>query len=33
MKKIAERGYLYIAYGEAFTKEAMLSIESQTWLY
>jgi hypothetical protein len=28
MKKIAEKGYFYIAYGEAFTKEAMLSIES-----
>lgn len=28
MKKIAEKGYLYIAYGKAFTKEALLSIES-----
>ncbi len=28
MNKIAEKGYLYIAYGEAFTKEALLSIES-----
>lgn len=28
MNKIAERGYLYIAYGEAFTKEALFSIES-----
>ena len=27
MKKI-ERGYLYIAYGEAFTKEAIMSIKS-----
>ena len=23
-----EKGYLYIAYGEAFTKEALMSIES-----
>ncbi len=28
MNKVAEKGYLYIAYGEAFTKEALLSIES-----
>ena len=28
MNKLAEKGYLYIAYGEAFTKEALLSIES-----
>ena len=28
MNKIAEKGYLYIAYGSAFTKEAMMSIES-----
>jgi hypothetical protein len=28
MNKVAQRGYLYIAYGEAFTKEALLSIES-----
>jgi len=28
MNKIAEKGYLYIAYGEAFTKEALMSIES-----
>lgn len=26
--KVADRGYLYIAYGESFTKEALLSIES-----
>tara|TARA_B100000900_G_scaffold404301_1_gene412511 strand:- start:1246 stop:2010 length:765 start_codon:yes stop_codon:yes gene_type:complete len=28
MNKMGERGYLYIAYGEAFTKEALMSIES-----
>ena len=28
MNKVAQRGYLYIAYGESFTKEALLSIES-----
>ena len=28
MNKLAEKGYLYIAYGEAFTKEALMSIES-----
>jgi hypothetical protein len=28
MNKVAEKGYFYIAYGEAFTKEALLSIES-----
>ena len=28
MNKMAEKGYLYIAYGEAFTKEALMSIES-----
>ena len=28
MNKIAEAGYLYIAYGEAFTKEALMSIRS-----
>ena len=28
MNKIAEKGYLYIAYGEAFTKEALMSIQS-----
>tara|TARA_R110000796_G_scaffold221798_3_gene337983 strand:+ start:179 stop:943 length:765 start_codon:yes stop_codon:yes gene_type:complete len=28
MNKIAEKGFLYIAYGEAFTKEALMSIES-----
>lgn len=28
MDKLAEKGYLYIAYGEAFTKEALMSIES-----
>ncbi len=28
MSKFAEKGYLYIAYGEAFTKEALMSIQS-----
>jgi hypothetical protein len=28
MQKIAEKGYLYIATGEAFAKEALMSIES-----
>ena len=28
MNKKAEKGYLYIAYGEAFTKEALMSIQS-----
>ena len=28
MRKLAEKGYFYIAYGEAFTKEALMSIES-----
>ena len=28
MNKVAQNGYLYIAYGKAFTKEALLSIES-----
>lgn len=28
MSKSMDRGYLYIAYGEAFTKEAMMSIRS-----
>lgn len=28
MNKISEKGYLYIAYGEAFTKEALMSIQS-----
>ena len=28
MNKIAEKGYLYIAYGKAFTKEALMSIRS-----
>jgi hypothetical protein len=28
MNKIAEKGYLYIAYGQAFTKEALMSIRS-----
>jgi len=28
MEKILEKGYLYIAYGKAFTKEALFSIES-----
>ena len=28
VNKIAERGFLYIAFGEAFTKEALMSIKS-----